>query len=83
MTDRRKQLLAQLMVTSLRNGDSVAKAEAEARATQAFDDSMNRQGKQLQEAHRVVAEWHATMASYEAARSLLSMQKESMRVLEG
>ncbi len=39
--------------------------------------------KQYEGAERVIAEWDSEFASFEAARSLLSMAKESMKVLEG
>lgn len=82
-SDLRKQALAVEMVKSIKAGESASAADCIARASDAYASRLAAMGEQLAEAERIIAEWQATQASFEAARSLLSMQKETMRQLEG
>ena len=80
-SDQRKQALAVEMVKSLKAGEGAAASDAIARASDAYAAKMTQLGKDYAEAERVIAEWKATQASFEAARSLLSMQRENLRQL--
>ncbi len=82
-TDRRKNLLAKYVVRALKEGHSATAAEAYGRSDEAYQAELEGLSKQYEGAERTIAEWDSEYASFEAARSLLSMAKESMRVLEG
>ncbi len=82
-TDRRKNLLAKYVVRALKEGHSATAAEAYGRSDEAYQTELEGLSKQYEGAEKVIAEWDAEQASFEAARSLLSMAKESMKVLEG
>src|SRR5438045_2835721 len=81
--DRRKNLLARYVVPHLKAGESAAAAEATARANPAYHVELEKLAEQRESAETAIAQWTAEMASYEAARSLLSMAKMSMQTLEG
>lgn len=80
-SDRRKRALARAMVPALAGGDSAAKAEAEARASEPYTKELNQLAKDHQNAEQVITAWEASKLQWETARSLLSMQKESIRHL--
>lgn len=82
-TDRRKNLLSKYVVKSLKAGESATAAEAHGRADTAYQAELEALSEQYTGAEKVIAEWDSEFASFEAARSLLSMAKESMKVLEG
>ncbi len=82
-TDRKKNLLAKYVVRALKEGHSATAAEAYGRSDEAYQAELEGLSKQYEGAERTIAEWDSEFASFEAARSLLSMAKESMRVLEG
>ncbi len=82
-SDRKKNLLAKYVVRALKEGHSATAAEAYGRSDEAYQTELEGLSKQYEGAERCIAEWDAEMSSFEAARSLLSMAKESMRVLEG
>ncbi len=81
--DRRKNLLAKYVVRYLEAGESATAAEQYARADGAYQSELEFLAKGHESAEQTIAEWDAEFASFEAARSLLSMQKETMRTLEG
>lgn len=78
--DRRKSILAMELVKSLKAGESAAASDAIARASEGYRIALDEQGKQLADAETVIATWGATEASFEAARSLLSMMKSTMKL---
>ena len=82
-TDRRKNLLAKYVVIALKEGHSATAAEAYGRSDPSYQTELEGLSKQYEGAEKTIAEWDSEFASFEAARSLLSMAKESMRVLEG
>jgi len=82
-TDRRKNLLSKYVVRALKEGHSATAAEAHGRSDQSYQTELEGLSKQYEGAERTIAEWDSEFASFEAARSLLSMAKESIRVLEG
>lgn len=79
-TDRRKMLLAEYAIDALRGGKSVAAAEMEARANPAYKTKLEALAEQCGASEKTIAEWDAAFASYEAARSLLSMEKMTLGV---
>ena len=78
--DRRKQILAMEMVKGLKADMTVSAAEAFARASAEYAHEINDQAQQLADAETVIAEWSALEASFEAARSLLSMAKSTLKL---
>ena len=81
--DRRKNLLAKYVVVHLKAGESATASEAQARATPAYQTELEQLAANYQDAERTIAEYDAEYASFEAARSLLSFARESLRNLEG
>ena len=81
-SDRRKNLVAKYAQSSIIAGKSVAASELDARANAAFHAEFDALAGQRSAAEKTIAEWDAAFATYEAARSLLSMAKETMRTLE-
>lgn len=82
-SDRRKNLLARYMAPLLASGSGATAAEMVARANPEYQQELDEQAEQYAAAERVLSEHGATMATFDAARSLLSMSKESMRVMQG
>lgn len=81
-SDRRKNLLAEYVAPLLAAGMGVAAAEHTARADPEYQARFEEQATQLRDAYAVVKLWEATQATYDAARSLLSMSKELIRNLQ-
>ena len=79
--DRRKTALARAMAVSLAAGDSVSKADSEARASADYAKAMAAIGKQHQAALTEVEKYQCLKLQWETARSLLSMQKEAVKHL--
>ena len=82
-SDQRKNALASEQMKYISRGESVAGAEVMARANPAYLERMKALEKDYAESCGVIAEWEATFARYEAARSIHAMLKETMRTLEG
>ncbi len=82
-TDRRKNLLAKYVVRALKEGHSATAAEAYGRSDEAYQTELEGLSKQYEGAERTIASWEAEMCSHDAARSLLAMNRESMRILQG
>ena len=80
--DLRRNALSAEVVKYLREGDSAAAAEHKARASEAYTARLDALMKHYGESEKVIAEWSAEQASYDAARSLLSFQKQTMRELQ-
>lgn len=80
-SDRRKSLLAKYMVKHLRNGDSSASSEAQARSDESYIKELDCLAEICKTAHSVRADWDATYASWESARSVLAMQRETLKTL--
>lgn len=81
--DRRKQILAVEVVKSIKAGESAAAADAIGRASEAYKTNLEALAAQYEAAEVVIATWTAEQAAFEAARSLLSFSRETMRNLEG
>ena len=82
-SDRRKNLLAKYVMISLKEGFSATASETIGRANPAYQAELENLGDQLQAAEMTIAQWTAEQSSFEAARSLLSFSKETMRNLDG
>lgn len=80
-SDRRKRALARAMAAPLAGDSSVSKAEAEARASESYSKEMMQLGKEHAAAAQTIQEWDAIKLVWETCRSLISMQKESVRHL--
>lgn len=79
--DRRKTALARAMAAPLAGGDSVAKAEAEGRASELYNKELKQLANEMTTAEQVIARWEALRIQWESARSLISMQKSQMNQL--
>jgi hypothetical protein len=78
-SDRRKNLLAKHMLPHLKAGGSAAAAEVDARANASYQVEFEALATQREAAEKTIAGWDAAFASFEAARSLNSMLKETWR----
>jgi hypothetical protein len=81
-SDQRKNLLARYMLPYLKGGASAASAEVDARADASYQSEFERLGEGYAAAEKTIAENTAAYATFEAARSLLSIAKETMKTLE-
>jgi hypothetical protein len=81
-SDRRKTLLAKCMLPYLKAGASAAAAEVDGRADPAYNAALDALAAQREASEKTIAEWDAAFCTYEAARSLLSMAKETIRTIE-
>lgn len=79
--DMKKNLLAKWMIKFIRAGDTAAAAEVGARSEPDYITAFGQLQEQYEEAERVISRWNAEQASFEAARSLLSFEKETMHAL--
>src|SRR5204863_2607092 len=81
-SDRRKMILARVMAPLIRTGETAVAAEAIGRSDEIYLQALDNLATQYKDAQTVIATFRATEASFEAARSLLSMQKESFKVMQ-
>lgn len=79
--DMRKKALGRAMAAPMAGGASAAKAEAEARASDSYAREMVVLAKSHQLAEQTVMEFEALKLTWDTARSLLAMSRESMRTL--
>lgn len=79
--DRRRRCLAIAAVSLLKAGASSAAADTEARASDAYGQALKQLAKELIAAEKAIALWDATRIQVECARSLLAMQRDSMKTL--
>ena len=80
-SDQRKNVLAAVQMPYIQRGESVAGSETLARANPVYTEKLAALAKDYEDACAIQAKWDATMARYEAARSLLSMVKETMHLV--
>lgn len=80
-SDRRKALLARYMRTHLDEGKSSAAAETIARSGEAYQAELKLLEDHYRQSEEAIAKWTATQATFDAARSLMSMSKEAMKLL--
>lgn len=81
-SDRRKTLLAKCMLPYLKAGASAAAAEVDGRADPAYERELGVLAEQREASEKTIAKWDSAFATYEAARSLLSMAKTTLSSLE-
>jgi hypothetical protein len=79
--DRRKQALARAMAASLAGGESAAKAEAIARASELYAKELAVLAREHGVAMQTIAEFEAVKLAWETARSILAMQRETAKML--
>jgi hypothetical protein len=65
----------------LAGGESAAKAEAEARASEIYGKELAQLQKEQGAAEQVVMEWEAAKLIWQTCQSLLAMQRESVKRL--
>jgi hypothetical protein len=82
-SDRRKNLLARYTVKHIKDGESVAASETLARADTAYEAELSGLADVLTQAETTLRQYEAERCSWESARSLLSMQRETMKTLPG
>ncbi len=80
-SDRRKKALSRAMLPALMGGDSAAKAEATARASELYSRELEVLGKEHVIAMQTVSEFEALKLLWQTAQSLLAMQRESAKLL--
>lgn len=79
--DRKKRAFSVLVVEQTKKEQmSVAAAEHRARASDSWGAQLNDLGEQFKSALQVLEKHDATKTQYEAARSLLSLEKEKIRL---
>lgn len=74
--DRCKQALARAMRAPLAGGDSAAKAEAEARASEPYAKELSQLSLEHKNAEEILMAWEASKIAWETARSLMAMQRQ-------
>jgi hypothetical protein len=79
-SDRRKRTLAKAMTTYLDQGESAASADAKARASYLYSEEMIAHEKALQASEIALADWDALHCAFEATRTLISVNKEMVRM---
>jgi len=82
-SDRRKMALAKQQRRYIERGEGAANSEALARSDPLYMEELKQLEIQYAEAERCIAEWEATKCSFEAARSLLAMTRETIKTFEG
>lgn len=79
-SDRCKQALARAMRAALAGGESAAKAEAEARASEGYAKELSQLGVEHKMAEQTVMEWEAAKITWSTCQSLLAMQRELSKI---
>lgn len=80
-SDRRKQALAVAMKVFLDSGESAAAAECKARAGDYYANKLAELGEQYKSALQTIEKADATRVLFEAARSLLSVERAKINIL--
>lgn len=83
-SDRKKHILSVEVLKAYKDGASSAtEAEHRARASEGYVMCLERLQAELDTAEKIICEWDAENAAWDTARSLLSLQKATMRELGG
>jgi hypothetical protein len=80
-SDRRKRALARAMSAALAGGDSVAKAEAEGRASETYGKELAQLSKEQVAAEQQVTAWEVAKLKWSTAQSLLAFQRDGLKRL--
>jgi len=83
ISEDRKNLLSRYMKPWLMEDMASSKAEAMARTNEDFLKEYEALKQKFQDMEQLLTRWKAENASYDAARSLLSLAKETFRQLDG
>jgi hypothetical protein len=78
-SDRRKQALARAMRPALAGGESAAKAEMEARASEEYAKELTALERQLTAAEQTLTLYENHKLAWSTAQSLLAMQREGIK----
>jgi hypothetical protein len=81
-SDQRKNILAGEAKRYIERGEGAANSENLARSSPIYLEKIKALETAFSEAQRVKYEWKATMCSFEAARSLLARQRETMHTFQ-
>jgi hypothetical protein len=81
-SDQRKNVLAGEAKRYIERGEGAANSENLARSSPIYLEKLKALEIAFAEAQRVKYEWKATMCSFEAARSLLARQRETMHTFQ-
>lgn len=79
-SDRRKQALARAMRAALAGGESAAKAEAEARASEGYAKELSQLGVEHKMAEQNLKDWEVLKLRWSTCQSLLAMQREMAKI---
>ncbi len=79
--ERKKRALARGCAAAIAGGDSVAKAESESRASEAYGKELSVLQKEHEAAEQSIARWDVERIKWESCRSLISMTKETVKHL--
>ena len=82
ISDQRKNVLAKHTLQFLAD-NSAAAAETLARSSDGFIKDFAQLETSYRDAEKILADWSALQVKFEALRSLLSMEKETLRNLQG
>jgi len=80
-SDRRKRALARACAAALAGGESVAKAESEARSSEGYGKELTQLQKEHQAAEQTLTKWETLKLTWSSSQSLLAMQRESVKRL--
>lgn len=79
-SDRRKQLLSECVVKAFTDGaNSAAEAEHRARASATYRTGLEKLRTESTAAESTIAEYDAESAAWDTCRSLLAVQRETLR----
>jgi tyrosyl-tRNA synthetase len=79
--DQRKRALARQMRGALAGGESAAKAEAEARGSDAYSKELDALMKQLTAAEQTIALYESHKLAWSSAQSLIANAREELKRL--
>lgn len=79
-SDRCKQALARAMRAPLAGGDSAAKAEMEARASEPYAKELSQLSLEHKNAEEILMAWESSKLVWSTCQSLLAMQRETIRL---
>lgn len=80
-SDRRKRALSDVVAVLLDSGESATAAEFKARASKSYGDALIQLGVQYRESRRVVEKYEAQKILFQAAQSLLAMERAKVSML--
>lgn len=82
-SEMRRSALSSEVVRALKAGESATAAEHIARASESYQQKLGVLARQYEAAEATIAEYQAEQAAFDASRSLMSFNRETLRQLEG